>query len=69
MLNRYDHEDAGRLRDTVRTVLPVMADLIDRTRSAAASLVYVNDNHGDWTAGRAAPSVRRKSPARILRTG
>jgi nicotinamidase-related amidase len=54
MLNRYDHEDAEPLRDAVRVVLPAMATLIDRTRSAGASLVYVNDNHGDWTAGRAA---------------
>ncbi|MCW2993885.1 MAG: cysteine hydrolase [Conexibacter sp.] len=54
MLNRYEHEDAEPLRDAVRAVLPAMADLIDRTRSAGASLVYVNDNHGDWTAGRAA---------------
>jgi nicotinamidase-related amidase len=54
MLNRYDHEDAEPLRDAVRAVLPTMADLIARTRSAGASLVYVNDNHGDWTAGRAA---------------
>ena len=54
MLNRYDHEDADPLRDTARAVLPAMTDLIDRTRAAGASLVYVNDNHGDWTAGRAA---------------
>jgi nicotinamidase-related amidase len=52
MLNRYDHEDAEPLRDAVRAVLPAMTDLIDRTRAANASLVYVNDNHGDWTIGR-----------------
>jgi nicotinamidase-related amidase len=56
MLNRYDHEDAEPLRDAVRAVLPSMVDLIDGTRSAGASLVYVNDNHGDWTAGRGAMS-------------
>jgi nicotinamidase-related amidase len=53
MLNRYDHEDAEPLRDAVRTVLPTMAELIERTRTAGAPLVYVNDNHGDWTVGRA----------------
>jgi nicotinamidase-related amidase len=54
MLNRYDHEDAEPLRDAVRAVLPAMAELIEQTRVAGAPLVYVNDNHGDWTAGRAA---------------
>jgi nicotinamidase-related amidase len=54
MLNRYEHEDAEPLRDAVRAVLPTLADLIDRTRSAGGMVVYVNDNHGDWTAGRAA---------------
>jgi hypothetical protein len=51
MLNRYHHEDAEPLRDAVRAVLPAMADLIDLTRSADGSVVYVNDNHGDCTAG------------------
>ncbi|QEC50752.1 cysteine hydrolase [Baekduia soli] len=54
MLNRYDHEDAEPLRDSVRAVLPTMAELIEQTRAAGASLVYVNDNHGDWTVGREA---------------
>jgi nicotinamidase-related amidase len=54
MLNRYEHEDAEPLRDAVRTVLPAMAGLAARARAADASLVYVNDNHGDSTVGRAA---------------
>ena len=54
MLNRYDHDDAEPLRDAVREVLPAMAGLVGRARAADASLVYVNDNHGDWTAGRRA---------------
>jgi nicotinamidase-related amidase len=51
MLNRYEHADAEPLRASVREALPVMADLVGRTRDAGALTVYVNDNHGDWTAG------------------
>jgi nicotinamidase-related amidase len=54
MLNRYEHEDAEPLRDAVRTVLPTMSDLIARASEGGALTVYVNDNHGDWTAGRTA---------------
>jgi nicotinamidase-related amidase len=54
MLNRYDHEDAGKLRESARTVVPVLRDLIDEWRRRDDFLVFVNDNHGDWTAGRGA---------------
>jgi hypothetical protein len=43
-----------------------MADLIDRARSAKASLFYVNINHGNWTAGRVA---RRHGRSRARSTG
>jgi nicotinamidase-related amidase len=53
MLNRYDHEDADLLRESVRAVVPTVADLIARGREDDDTLlVYVNDNHGDWTIGR-----------------
>src|SRR4051794_15899121 len=52
MLNRYEHEDAEPLRDSVRQVLPAMAHLVQRARETDMLTVYVNDNHGDWTAGR-----------------
>jgi nicotinamidase-related amidase len=54
MLNRYEHDDAEPLRDSVRTVIEPMATLVAQTKDAGACLVYVNDNHGDWTAGREA---------------
>src|SRR4051794_32590417 len=54
MLNRYEHPDADRLMRSVRAVLPTMSDLIAQARDAGARMVYVNDNHGDWTAGRKA---------------
>jgi len=53
MLNRYEHEDADRLRESVALTLPAMAALRDRARDEGVEVVYVNDNHGDWTAGRA----------------
>jgi nicotinamidase-related amidase len=54
MLNRYEHADAQPLRDSVRAVIEPMAGLIAEAKKAGACLVYVNDNHGDWTAGREA---------------
>lgn len=52
MLNRYEHEDAEPLRASVREVVPVIADLVARAKDDNALIVYVNDNHGDWTVGR-----------------
>jgi nicotinamidase-related amidase len=52
MLNRYEHDDAEPLKDSVRAALPSMKRLIDAARDSDALTVYVNDNHGDWTAGR-----------------
>jgi nicotinamidase-related amidase len=52
MLNPYDHEDAGPLMDSVREALPALRELIDQAPRAGLLTVYVNDNHGDWTAGR-----------------
>lgn len=52
MLNRYEHEDAEPLRDSVRAVVPAIADLVARAKDDGTPIVYVNDNHGDWTMGR-----------------
>jgi nicotinamidase-related amidase len=52
MLNRYEHEDAEPLRASVREVLPTISEMIRWARDADILTVYVNDNHGDWTAGR-----------------
>lgn len=54
MLNRYEHEDAEPLMDSVRAVVPNIARLLDAAREQEVSVVYVNDNHGDWAAGREA---------------
>lgn len=52
MLNRYEHDDADALKASVRAALPAMTELIAEARAAEAPVIYVNDNHGDWTAGR-----------------
>jgi nicotinamidase-related amidase len=52
MLNRYEHEDAEPLKESVRSALPAMSRLVEVARGSGALTVYVNDNHGDWTAGR-----------------
>src|SRR5690349_4054698 len=52
MLNRYEHDDAEPLLDSVRDVVPRLRDLIVQARERELLVAYVNDNHGDWTAGR-----------------
>jgi nicotinamidase-related amidase len=52
MLNPYEHEDAEPLKESVRGCLPAMQALIERAGKADLLTVYVNDNHGDWSAAR-----------------
>jgi nicotinamidase-related amidase len=52
MLNSYDHEDAEPLAESVREQLPHMVDLRDRAEASGTLVVYVNDNHDQWEAGR-----------------
>jgi len=52
MLNPYEHEDAEPLMASVADALPSLRELIARGPEAGLVTVYVNDNHGDWTAGR-----------------
>jgi nicotinamidase-related amidase len=53
MLNHYEHEDAEPLMQSVRAALPAIGGLIEQARERATLVVYVNDNHGDWSAARA----------------
>jgi nicotinamidase-related amidase len=53
MLNEYDHEDAEVLVENVRAALPAMRHLLQRAGQEDTPIVYVNDNYGDWSAGRA----------------
>jgi nicotinamidase-related amidase len=52
MLNTYEHEDAEVLMASVRAALPGVQRLSERAREAGVPIVYVNDNHGDWSSGR-----------------
>jgi nicotinamidase-related amidase len=52
MLNSYDHEDAEPLVESVKEQLPGIVDLRRRAEEAGALVVYVNDNHDSWEAGR-----------------
>ena len=52
MLNEYDHEDAEVLVANVRAALPAMRELVERGAAEGVPVVYVNDNYGDWSAGR-----------------
>lgn len=52
MLNPYEHEDAEPLMESVREAVPALQELIEEARRADLQIVYVNDNHDDWTAGR-----------------
>jgi nicotinamidase-related amidase len=51
MLNPYEHEDAEPLTTSVRRMLGGLHSLIEAVREEGLRIVYVNDNHGDWTAG------------------
>jgi nicotinamidase-related amidase len=53
MLNPYDHEDAEALAENVAAIADPLADLISRScEDEDATLVYVNDNYGDFAASR-----------------
>ncbi|MET8164465.1 isochorismatase family cysteine hydrolase [Streptomyces sp. NPDC005329] len=48
MINTYDHPDAELLLPSARKMVPVAAGLLDRARRAGETVVYVNDNFGQW---------------------
>jgi nicotinamidase-related amidase len=52
VLNRYEHADAEPLRRSMAGAMPAMRALIAQAREAGTEIVYVNDNYGDWSAGR-----------------
>jgi nicotinamidase-related amidase len=67
VLNPYEHEDAELLMRSAARAVPPLSELIDGARDAGLLTVYVNDNHGDWSAGRQEIVERALSgPAREL---
>ena len=61
MLNPYEHEDAEPLMESARRAVPSLRELIEEARRAGLLTVYVNDNHGDWTVGRAKLTERARA--------
>lgn len=53
MLNPYEHRDAEPLMASVEDILPSLQRLIEEATARDLMTVYVNDNYGDWSAGRA----------------
>jgi nicotinamidase-related amidase len=53
MMNPYDHEDADRLARSAETMVEPLRGLIGEARDRDdVRLLYVNDNYGDFSAGR-----------------
>ncbi|MGW4638532.1 cysteine hydrolase family protein [Sphaerisporangium sp. NPDC004334] len=53
MLSPYAHEDVELLEASAERVVPPLAGLVRRAHGREdVELVYVNDNHGDFTASR-----------------
>jgi nicotinamidase-related amidase len=52
MLNRYEHEDAEPLLQSVSQVVDTIAKLTAAAEKHDLQVVYVNDNYGEWNAGR-----------------
>lgn len=53
MLNPYEHQDAELLGRSVAEIVRPLSRLVASARERPdVDLVYVNDNHGDFTAGR-----------------
>ncbi|MEU3373159.1 cysteine hydrolase family protein [Streptomyces sp. NPDC006711] len=48
MINTYDHPDADLLLPAARTAVPAIVDLLDRARRQDISVIYANDNFGQW---------------------
>jgi nicotinamidase-related amidase len=63
MLNTYEHADGEPLKQSARRVVPAIAGLLAKAREQEARIVYVNDNHGDWTAGRSELVERTRTTA------
>src|SRR5690349_14713535 len=51
MLNPYEHAEADSLTHSVQAMLGDLCALIDTARDDGLPIIYVNDTHGDWTAG------------------
>jgi nicotinamidase-related amidase len=51
-LNTYDHPDSEPLAESAADAVPRAAELLKAARDEGRRVVYVNDNHQDWSATR-----------------
>jgi len=49
VLNPYEHDDADLLAASAATATPVIAELIESAHDRDIAVIYVNDNHGEWS--------------------
>lgn len=56
-LNADEREDAEPLNESVRTVLEPMCAMAEGACERELPVIYVNDNSGDWSAGRQGQSL------------
>ena len=59
LLQRFDHEDGDVLLDSLRERLPGLRGALDRARTDATPVVYVNDLSGRWDSN--APALVREA--------
>jgi nicotinamidase-related amidase len=52
MLNAYEHDDADRLAENVKGIVPGIQRLLERAAEEETEVIYVNDNYGDWDSSR-----------------
>jgi nicotinamidase-related amidase len=52
MLNHYEHDDAEPLAESAAAIIEPLTSLVARADPDETLVAYVNDNHGDWEAGR-----------------
>jgi nicotinamidase-related amidase len=65
MLNSYEHDDAEQLTASVETIVDPLSDLIARADDDDhTSIIYVNDNYGDWKSSQEDLARRAKEGAR-----
>jgi nicotinamidase-related amidase len=48
VLNPYEHDDAEALVESMRAVVPRIAEVASRAREQGRPVIYVNDNYGHW---------------------
>jgi nicotinamidase-related amidase len=59
VINRFDHDDGGRLLTSLRDRIAGVEASAERARAAGTPVIYVNDNAGHWDSD--APALVRSA--------